>query len=319
VIPQALYSQGCMLADQSKKTAPLVDDAVAALVATGDYYYDLKWDGCRMKAYVTEGVVQLINRNEVDATYRYPEIVEALGKAYAGRSVVLDGEVICLKDGVPAFDRAHKRDAQGSAPSAAMVASMPATYMVFDLIYNDWDDLRQMPYMGRRGLLQTEAEAFTASGLQDTLQWSRSEKDGATMWEFIKTMRLEGLIAKHRNGRYTAGRGAAWIKLKPTMSLLALVAGFDAGKGARASTFGNLHLVLLDSAMNLVPIGKVGTGFNDNDLRTMLPMLQQPTGPLIVEVEYQEVSTARQLRFPVFKGIRTDVVLTDCTIDQLDQ
>ncbi|MEO6159058.1 MAG: hypothetical protein ABIQ39_15685, partial [Ilumatobacteraceae bacterium] len=120
VIPQPLYDQGAMLADQSKKTAPLVDDALNALHGTGDYYFDLKWDGIRCLAYVTEDVVQLINRNRVDITYRYPEVVEALGKAYAGRSVVLDGEVICLKDGVPTFDRAHKRDAQASAPAAQL-------------------------------------------------------------------------------------------------------------------------------------------------------------------------------------------------------
>lgn len=319
MIPQALYDQSAMLAAQSKTIAPLVDDALAALCTAGLYMYDIKWDGIRCLAYVTDDVVQLINRNDVDITYRYPELVEALGKAFTGRSVVLDGEIICLKDGLPAFDRAHRRDAQASGPSASMVAAMPATLMTFDLLYNDGDDLRLMPYLGRRALLQAEAATFTAMGLSETLQWSRSEADGAAMWKFIRDLRLEGLIAKLKTAPYRAGRGPAWIKLKPTLSLSALVCGYDAGKGARASTFGNLHLCLLDDQQALTRIGKVGTGFSDADLAMILPMLTNPQGPLIVEVEYQMVSTARQLRFPVWKGIRTDVTLTDCTTAQLDQ
>ena len=319
MIPQALYDQSVMLAAQSRTVAPLVGDAVTALSRTDLYLWEIKWDGIRCLAYVTDDVVQLINRNKVDITYRYPELVEALAKAYVGRSVVLDGEIICLKDGLPAFDRAHRRDAQATGPSASMVAAMPATLMVFDLLYNDGDDLRFMAYLGRRALLQAEAASFTVMGLSETLQWSRSETDGAAMWEFVLSLRLEGLIAKQKTAPYRAGRGPAWVKLKPVLSLSALVAGFDAGKGARASTFGNLHLVLVDKAGKLVSVGKVGSGFDEADLAMILPMLTNPQGPLIVEVEYQMVSTARQLRFPVFRGVRSDLTILNCTADQLDQ
>lgn len=314
-ITKALRDQPAMLADQSKNVAPLVGDALEILVGRGEHYFDIKWDGIRCLAYVERGDVRLINRRQVDITYRYPDLVEALAATYADRCLVLDGEIICLKDGLPSFERAHKRDAQSNAGSAAALArSYPATFMAFDLLFHDGDDLRQMPYAGRRALLKTLAEGLTS----EAIQWSRSETDGRAMWSFVTTVGLEGLIAKHKTAPYRAGRGSAWIKLKPTRSLSALVSGYDAGKGHRVATFGNLHLVLVNDAGEMVPIGKVGSGFTDKDLRDLLPRLQTPTTPLVVEVEYQEVSPQRQLRFPVYKGVRTDVALLDCHVRQLD-
>jgi bifunctional non-homologous end joining protein LigD len=317
MIPQALRDQPAMLADQSKNVAPLVGDALKILVDRGEHFFDIKWDGIRCLAYVEYGAVTLINRRKVDITYRYPDLVAALSEMFeSNRMVVLDGEIICLKDGLPDFARAHKRDAQANAgAAAALAAAYPATYMAFDLLYHDGDDLRHMPYAARRAMLKTLAEG---SG-HDQVQWSRSEQDGEAMWNFVTTVGLEGLIAKHKTAAYRAGRGSAWIKLKPTRSLSALVSGYDQGKGHRTSTFGNLHLVLLDDQQQFQPIGKVGSGFTEADLKMLLPRLQNPdpANPLIVEVEYQEVSPAQQLRFPVYKGVRTDVGLLDCKTSQL--
>ena len=138
------------------------------------------------------------------------------------------------------------------------------------------------------------------------------------MWAFVKQVGMEGLIAKKATAPYAGGRSSSWVKLKPIRSLTAIVTGSEPGKNARAATFGNLTLALLNEEMKLVPIGSVGSGFTEAALQAMTNLLQNPAAPILVEVEYQEVSPAKQLRFPVFKGVRTDVQLTDCTTNQLD-
>jgi bifunctional non-homologous end joining protein LigD len=306
-----------MLANQHKTVHPDVNAAVATLVASGDYIFDIKWDGVRCIAYIEGGKATLINRRKVNITYRYPEVVAALETRYPKHSMVFDGEIICFKDGLPDFARIHRRDAQQSERAVEqLVKSSPATFMAFDLLCFRGDDLRLQPYIARRALLRTETTEWTEMQVPE-LQFSTSEPDGNVMWDFIKQHSMEGLIAKTKSGTYRAGRSPSWIKLKPTSTLSAIVSGVDPGEGARAATFGALHLCLLDEGMSLQSIGKVGSGFKGADLKLVLEKLKTPTTPLVIEVEYQEVSPNGQLRFPVFKGIRSDVNFLDCTTDQL--
>lgn len=309
-----LNEQVPMLAQPHKTINPDVNTALTTLARSGDWFFDIKWDGVRCMAHIVDGKVELWNRRGVNITYRYPEVVEVLAKEWPNGHNIFDGEIICFGDnGLPDFPRIHKRDAQSNERSAAaLAAKYPATFMAFDIVAFRGDDVRRLPYTSRRALLRTEMEGRNTT----VVQWSRSEPNGDAMWDFIKQRSMEGLIAKRKGSIYTGGRSASWVKLKPTSTLSALVSGVDPGTGHRASTFGALFLSLLDKDHNLVGIGKVGTGFKDADLQMMVGLIQGGQ-PIIVEVEYQEVSPNGQLRFPVWKGVRTDVGLLDCTTEQL--
>lgn len=303
-----------MLASQSKRLHSDLDIAVSNLITAGTFSFDLKIDGIRCKALIDNGKVTLINRVERDITFRYPELVAALSATYPETRIVLDGEIAVLHpDGTANFAEAHRRDAQEN-PQAALALSVktPATFMVFDILFYQGDDLRQHPYGARNALLKK----FTITG--PNVRLVPSSRDGAAMWAFVKEHKLEGLIAKLLTSRYVAGRSSAWIKLKPVRSVSAIVSGTDQGEGARASTFGALHLVLLAEDNTLVSIGKVGSGFDNKDLVLVLDRISDTSRPLVVEVEFQDVSPDKKLRFPVFKGIRDDKSLLDCTLDQLD-
>ena len=315
MIPADIRSQMSMLASQSKQIHPDLEIALSNLVNAQTFFFDLKIDGIRCKALIDDGVVTLINRVERDITFRYPELVAALSMVYANVSIVLDGEIAVLNpDGTPNFALVHRRDAQENAKAAHVLATRhPVTFMVFDLLFYQGDDMRRHPYAARNALVQK----FVVPG--PNLKIVPSSRDGAKMWAFVKEHKLEGLIAKRSSSLYVAGRSSAWIKLKPVRSVSAIVSGTDEGEGARASTFGALHLVLLDENNVMVSIGKVGSGFDQRDLALVVDHITDPTKPpLIVEVEFQDVSADKKLRFPVFKGIRGDVALLDCTMDQLD-
>ena len=318
MIPADIREQAPMLAQQSKKIDPDLDVAVAKLTSLG-YFFDLKWDGIRCIAYVENGKAQLRNRRGRDITFRYPEIVSSLEYSYGlvngGLEFVLDGEIVVLgADGYPDFPAIHTRDAQED-PAKAMALSKrtPAVFMAFDVLWYGGDDFRKMPYVARRLLLGT----LLGDNLADSLRATLCSLDGPTMWAFVKEHKLEGLIAKRSASLYTPGRSDAWIKLKPVRTLSALVTGYTPGEGARAATFGALNLVLLDDDGTMIPIGDVGSGFTQASITEVLNKIVA-LEVLIVEVEFQDVSPSGQLRFPVFKGIRTDQEILDCSIDQLD-
>ena len=304
-----------MTCSSSKKIAPTPEQAIEILTRDG-YFYETKLDGVRVVAYIEDGVVTLVNRRMVETTGRYPEVVAGLAAAFPTGSKVFDGEVVCYKDGKPAFERIHKRDAQPvtkTATIAKLAADWPATFVVFDLLHNDGDNLRDVPYFARRKLLQVLVSRTVVSAVE----WIKSDTAGKVMWAFTNEHGLEGLIAKAKNSRYTPGRSSTWIKLKKVDSVSCVAVGYDFGEGSRSGRIGAIKLALVEGA-NTIDVGRVGTGFTEKDLDELKTRMD--AGELLVlEVEYANWGAAsKKLRFPSYKGIRTDVAPTDCTLDQLN-
>ena len=275
------------------------------------WLFDMKIDGVRCRAMVDHGKVTLLSRTGADMTHRYPEITDVLAYGYAETTIVLDGEIAVPDDtGMPSWPLTHKRDAQQARPTL-WATKLPARFWAFDLLEFDAVDQRGLPYGERRVLLEDEALAWPK-----TLTTTICTGEGQRLWGLIQQHRLEGMIAKDPKAPYRAGRSPAWVKIKRTNTVSCLVGGFDPGEGSRSSTFGALHLFLLN-AQDLVPVGKVGSGFSDRELKQVMQAMHHP--PLIVEVEYLDVSPDGQLRQPVFQRVRTDLAVTDCTMDQLEE
>ena len=286
-----------------------VDD-VERLTSQG-YLFDLKIDGVRCVAEVDGGVVRLTSRSGADMTRRYPEVSSALAAACPEGRLVLDGEIAVNDDrGLPSWPLTHKRDAQQSRVSR-WAESLPATYYAFDILELDAVDMRRWAFGNRRQVLVEETQRWASPTLQPVLH----STDGPALWAVVCEHRMEGVIAKRPGAAYHPGRSRDWVKIKRTSTVSCLVGGFDPGEGSRSSTFGALHLYLLDQDQALVPVGKVGSGFSDRELVKVMRALHHP--PVIVEVEHLDVSPDGQLRQPVFNRLRDDLRATDCTLDQL--
>ena len=290
-----------------------VDHAVQILDRADDsYWFDLKWDGVRVMAIVTDGEVHLRNRNRKFVTDRYPDVVETLKAALPTGTYVLDGEVVAFgEDGQPDFGLVSRRDRVGSPEKAAQAAKrLPVTYVAFDVVFvNGWD-LEGVDYVTRRTLLETHVEPRAG------LVVSPASNDGETMWAFCRERGLEGLIAKRADAHYPSGRSRAWIKLKAVSRVTCLVTGMAEGNGKASGMMGKLHLGLWDGS-TVVDVGKVGTGFSDDDRRAFWAYKDDVGDLPPVEVEYLNVTPDGVLRFPSFKGTRSDIDGEDCTIDQL--
>src|SRR4051812_24066570 len=114
--------------------------------------YEVKWDGMRVLADVQDGRVRLWSRRGNDTSVAFPELA---GLASAHADVLLDGEVVVLRNGVPSFaalaERFHVRDARRAA---VLASSAPATLIAFDVLRLYGVDLTARPWQERREALE---------------------------------------------------------------------------------------------------------------------------------------------------------------------
>src|SRR5918994_1981845 len=199
---------------------------------------EMKWDGVRMTADVSPTAVRLVGRSGIDATIAYPEL-QGLSGSLGGRTAVPAGG--------------------GGARGAQLAATIPATYLVFDILAVDGLPTTSLPYLQRRELL----EAVVAAGPN----WQVSPSfvgGGADLLEASRRMGLEGIVAKRLDSPYRPGqRSAEWIKIKNLAIQEVVIGGYTVGHGRREATFGAL-LLGLPAAGGLTYVGSVGTGFDDH-------------------------------------------------------
>ena len=119
-----------------------------------DWLFEIKWDGYRAIAFIENGKVRLVSRNQNDLTPRYPELKE-LPQFIKGKSAILDGEVVALDEkGRASFSLMQQRT--GFRPGgrrAAAKADVPVLYYAFDLLYLDGYDWRRVALEERKGKL----------------------------------------------------------------------------------------------------------------------------------------------------------------------
>lgn len=290
---------------------------VERLTSSDEYLFDLKIDGVRATIAIMPGNVVITNRNGVNTTDRYPDLVTEIKRAFRDVRLVLDGEIVVLnEDGKPDFSLTARRDRQSDPVKIdAIKDKLPATFIAFDLLYVGNQDYRDLPLVARRNQLHEIITAQPSKRIQEVL----SSHNGDVMLDLVRSHKLEGLIAKRKASTYQGGRRPAWLKIKPTKSVTCAVTGYTRGTGHRSSTFGALEVALVDSNGSLKSMGEVGTGFKAKDLEEITDYFKNPSTPLVIEVEYLEVTNDGKFRFPVYRGIRTDKDVKDCVDTQLSE
>jgi bifunctional non-homologous end joining protein LigD len=285
-------------------------DALLASLQDRGWLAQEKLDGVRGLAILAGGAsTRVFSRRRVDTTHRWPELA-----CSGGTTAVLDGEIIVVGAGGGVdFPETQRRDAMENARAiAAAAARHPAVFVAFDVTEVGGVNLRFRPLAERLAILAglTLPPSFAA------MPWTT---DLVGLWREVVAKGGEGIVAKRPDGLYHAGRRSEWVKVKQHHRLSAVVTGWEPGRGARAGTFGALHLGLWDG-QKIVDVGKVGTGWSTAESARLWRLVQPaPTFP-VVEVEYHEVvgvGGAIKLRFPVFVGVRTDVELPECSTAQL--
>jgi len=292
--------------------ATLVDSA-----PEGQWSYEIKFDGYRILARIDHDQVQLFTRNGHDWTHKLPQQAQALAELGL-ESAWLDGEMVVANEhGVPDFQALQNAFEAGSSGNIL--------YYLFDLPYLNGVDLREVPVEERRAALSTVLSVHE----QPLLRFSEAfDETPDALLNSACQMQMEGLIGKRLGSPYVSRRSSDWIKLKCKHRQEFVVVGYTDPKGAR-SAFGALLLGLHDrDSGELRYAGKVGTGFNDTTLKSILAQLKPlqvkqaavvnpPSGfdakgvhwlkpNLLAEVAFAEMTKDGSVRHAVFHGLRND-------------
>ena len=295
--------------------------------ATGDWIYELKFDGIRLIATKDDEKVSLLSRNKNDLSARFPEIVDAV-KNLRADECVLDGEVVALDEaGRSSFQLLQAREMEGP--------KSPIYFYAFDLLQLDGKSLVSLPLEARKNGLKK-----LCSGAGDPrIRYSGAiGGDANQLLKEVQRRGLEGIIGKLPNSVYEAGRrSGAWIKLKCVNDQEFVIGGYTPPQGARKH-FGAI-LVGYYKDRDLVFAGKVGTGFTTKSLaalhkkfraeeRPECPFVDLPSKQngqwvlgitpsmmkkirwinpkFIAEIKFAEWTRDGKLRAPVYLGLRDD-------------
>ena len=130
---------------------PMLAESVNDAFDGEDWLFEIKWDGYRAVAFIEDGKVRLVSRNQNELTARYPELKD-LAQFIKAKTAILDGEVVALDDeGRASFSLMQQRT--GFRPGgrrAGANADVPVLYYAFDLLYLDGYDWRKMPLEERK-------------------------------------------------------------------------------------------------------------------------------------------------------------------------
>lgn len=295
--------------------------------ATGDWIYELKFDGIRLIAIKDQQKVSLLSRNQNDLSARFPEIVDGV-RNFPAEECVVDGEVVALDEqGRSSFQLLQAREMEGR--------KSPVYFYAFDLLQLDGKGLVSLPLEARKNVL----ENLCAGADDPRIRYSGAIDGNADqLLKEVQRRGLEGIIGKLRQSLYEAGRrSGAWVKLKCVNEQEFVIGGYTPPQGAR-KYFGAV-LVGYYKDGDLVFAGKAGTGFTTKSLaalhkkfraeeRAECPFVDLPSKQngqwvlgitpsmmkkihwinpkFVAEIKFAEWTREGKLRAPVFMGLRDD-------------
>jgi DNA ligase D-like protein (predicted ligase)/DNA ligase D-like protein (predicted polymerase)/DNA ligase D-like protein (predicted 3'-phosphoesterase) len=289
-----------------------------------DYVYEVKWDGIRALISLDEGEIKIHGRKRLDITKQFPELLIP-EEAFRATSALFDGEIVCVDaEGKPDFANVIHRMQQKSEGAIERAKSKcTAVCYLFDCLYLDGRPIVNEPFMRRREWLADAIKTGTPYRVSEVVE------EGPALFEAVKQMGLEGIIAKERNSPYLPGkRSEAWLKIKARQTTECVIIGYTPGTGDRGKSFGALHLGQFYGEQ-LKYVGKVGTGFNDRTLKAVFSELKtvKPVNKpikektlddaqsdwveprLMCEVQFASITKDGLLREPVFLRLRPDLSL----------
>lgn len=287
-----------------------------------NWIFEIKWDGYRIVATRKGDEKKLLSRNGNPYDEKFRTIHEELQKIE--HDFVMDGEVVVLDpEGKSDFQALQHLDAQ---------AMGRLYYYVFDLLWLDGYLLQDVPLVQRKELLQQ----MLPDGLQRIRYCDHIPEKGKLLFDQMKKLQMEGMIAKRAQSKYHPGkRSDEWLKVKTAKHQEAVIVGYTAPKGSRTA-FGALLLAINEQG-KLRYAGKVGTGFDNaalQDIYKKLQPLKVTEAPIkvpakekaarwvrpqiVAEVQFTGWTRDGAMRHPTFRGFRpnknaAEVVHEDAT------
>ncbi len=309
--------------------APMLCTLVAEPFDNPAWVFEPKYDGLRVLGRSDGRELTLLSRNQASQNVAFPDIVGAL-RASLERPAVVDGEIVCFDErGRSSFRILQQRfHLKSAAEAEARSQQYPAYLYLFDLLYLDRFDVTALPLVERKGLLRRAVQ------WSDRVRWTEPEPaEGRRLWQRACREGGEGIVGKHRDSPYVAGRSSWWVKVKCIGRQEFVIGGYTDPQRSRVGLGALLVGYYSDDGRRLVYAGKVGTGYTREtllDLRARLDRLGQVQSPfdeggpapgqaahwvrprLVTEIAFAEWTQYGLLRQPRFEGLRPDKKPREC-------
>jgi ATP-dependent DNA ligase len=215
------------------------------------WLYEPKWDGFRALVFRDGGEVYLQSRELKPLNRYFPELEAPLLRELPERCV-LDGEIVIAGKGGLEFEALLLRIHPAASRVKLLAGESPASYVAFDLLALDADDLRDRPLAERREKLERSLGKARAP-----VHLTPASTDRAVAQDWFSRFEgagLDGVVAKQLESTYQPGK-RAMVKVKHARTADCVVAGFRWHKNGPGTMIGSLLLGLYDDSGKLHHVG----------------------------------------------------------------
>jgi bifunctional non-homologous end joining protein LigD len=292
------------------RVQPMLCTLIDKPFSDADWLFEIKWDGYRAIASKKGQARELYSRAGNDFSEHYPPVFEAL--AGLPHDVILDGEIVVIdKEGRPHFEllQGWRHDQIGAL-----------AYYVFDILWYDGRNVRDMPLVERKQLLKSAVPQGSVIRYSDHVVG-----DGLGLFTQMQSRHLEGIVAKQANSLYAEHRrGNDWLKIKTHLRQEVVIGGFTEPRGGR-TYLGSLLVGVYDGD-DFIYVGHSGGGIPDDQRQMLRQKLERhkrksspfktepkPNAPvhwvkpeIVCEMSFSEWTSEGSMRHPTFEGLRAD-------------
>ena len=290
-------------------------------IKSEEYQAEWKWDGIRVQLVLGEGEKRIFSRTGEDITYAFPDLANTLQG-----TGVLDGELLVGAGFTPLSFNALQKRLNRKEPSLKLMEEYPSFVHVYDILFDNDEDVRSFPLIDRRRKLEDwlsrhKNERLDASAI---IYYNDFDELGKIRIQGAEQQGHEGIMLKRKDSAYVAGRPKGlWYKWKRDARLIDAVLMYaQRGHGKRSSFYSDYTFGLW-KGNEIVPIGKAYSGFTDQELVQLDKWVRNNTisrfGPvrevkkeLVFEVAFDSAQASTRhksgvaLRFPRINRIRWD-------------
>jgi len=319
--------------------AHAIEEPDLAALDPAAFMAEWKWDGIRVQAVAAERggrlVARLYSRTGENISRSFPDLTEAMRLPGA-----IDGELLIKRDGrVQSFNVLQQRLNRKSVTDR-LIAEFPAHLRAYDLLADEEEDLRMLPFATRRARLEQfisrlDESRIDLSPLVPFASWADladARTNPAAAGIAADADAVEGVMLKQREAPYLPGRpkGPWWKWKRDPFVIDAVLMYAQRGHGKRSSYYSDYTFGVwtrADEGDELVPVGKAYFGFTDEELLQIDRFVRRNTidrfGPvrevvheqdkgLVFEVAFEGLQRSTRhksglaMRFPRINRLRWD-------------